>query len=392
VSEEPGDRAGEEFLDPAEVAPLFAGLHDLSAEVRIAMLQALTRLPLAPSDWMKVGVFAAWVFESTGSSAERLAMIDIAPWVPLRSVRDLVARLAAEGEEEEVRAHAREAAARLVHPEVPWEVFEGSPLHPAWADGEPPGFTTYSTSERSKVRAELATFLLPLEQDPWWKLEDDEPRWRLNERVMAPVLERGLAPAAVTVLFERAGSQQMTPWQLGNKIVGWVQKVQGRLRPDLDGLFAQYWRLAVQRGLGNQFLGALDENGPRTLCWQIGWTVSRGGLRGLAPGLVAHLSGEDRTERIAAAFLIADAADYILRPSAPIFGGGGGPERRTYEGLLAYEGLLGPGEPVAFDQYVCPWGDYRWPILGVDDPGPPLQECPYHHFPLVFQRAGSGTS
>jgi hypothetical protein len=394
VSEEPRDRAGEASLDSAEVAPLFAGLHDSSAEVRIAMLQALTRLPLAPSDWMKVGVFAAWVFESTSTSEERRAVIDIAPWIPLHSIHDLVARLAVEGEEEEVRAHAGEAAARLAHPEAPWEVFEGSPLRPAWADGEPPGFSTYSASELSKARAEQARLLQPFESDPGWRVDDDEPLWRLNERVMAPVLERDLAPAAVTVLCERAVNQQMVDyWWPGNKIVAWVQEVQGRFRPDLDGLFAQYWRLAVERGLGNQFLGAGDESGPRTLCWQIGWTVSRGGLRGLVPGLAAHLAGEDRTERIAAAFLIADAADYILQPHAPLFGGGFGPERPASAPLPGgYAQLLGDGEPVSFDQYICPQGDYRWPVLGVDDPVPPPQECPVHHIPLVFQRAGSSTS
>jgi hypothetical protein len=199
---------------------------------------------------------------------------------------------------------------------------------------------------------------------------------------MAPVLERGLAPAAITVLFERAGGNIL----LANDIVGWVHGIQGQFRPDLDGLFAQYWRQAVERGLGDHFLGAGDESGPRTVCWEIGWTVSRGGLRGLVPGLAAHLSGKDRTERIAAAFLIADAADYSMQPSAPLFGGGFGPER------LVYEPLLGLGEPVPFDQWVCPLGDFRWPILGIDDPIAPPHECPVHHLPLVFQRAGSSTS
>jgi hypothetical protein len=205
--------------------------------------------------------------------------------------------------------------------------------------------------------------------------------------VMAPVLERGLAPAAVTMLFEwAAGSEGWNPGLgLSNMVVPWVQEIQGRFRPDLDGLFAEYWRQAVERGLGNQFLGAGDESGPRTFCWQIGWTVSRGGLRELVPGLAAHLTGEDPTERMAAAFLIADAADYVMQPYAPMFGGGFGPER------LTYESLPGLGEPVPFDQYVCPRGDFRWPILGVDDPIPPPQECPVHHLPLVFQRAGSST-
>jgi hypothetical protein len=376
----------EQFLDPAEVAPLFAGLHDASAEVRVAMLEALTRLPLAPSDRMKVGAYGIWVFESTSPLEERLAMIDLAPWVPLRRLHELVARLAVEGEEEEVRTCAADAAARLARAEAQPAGFEGSPLHPAWADGEPPGFTTYSASDRSTAGAELAT-LLPDGGRPthlgdpasWWVFELDEPSWTLDQRVMDPVLGRDLAPAAVTALFERVVAFE------GNHIVGWVQGIQGRFRPDLDGLFARYWRLAVERGFDHPFVGPLvdDEAGPRPICWQIGWTVSRGGLRGLVPGLAPHLADGYRTERMAAAFLIADAADYVLQVRAPIFGGAYAPERRAYEPLPGLE------EPVAFDSYVCPRGDYRWPVLGPDDPVAPPQECEVHHLPLVFRRAGA---
>jgi hypothetical protein len=202
---------------------------------------------------------------------------------------------------------------------------------------------------------------------------------------MAPLLERGLAAAAVTLLFERAGTGNVF---LGNDITAWVQGVQGRFRPDLEGLFTRYWRLAVERGFGDgeRFMEASDESGPRQVCWQIGWTVSRCGLQGLVPGLAAHLAGEDPTERTAAAFLIGNAADYILWSSAPLFGGGGPPERR------AFEPLLGPSEPIPFDECVCPRGDSRWPILGKDDPTPPPKECDRHHLPLVFRPAGSGIS
>jgi hypothetical protein len=386
VSEKPRNQAGVEFLDPGEVTPLFAGLHDSSTEVRIAMLEALTRLPLAPSDWMRIGAFIAWVLESTSPLEERLAVIDVAPWVPLRSVRKLLARLTAEGGEGEIRARA-EAAARSVHTTPEWVVSWGSPLRPAWAEGEPPGFTTYSASDLSKVRGELASLLLPLEKyssEDQFELFPISPHWTLNERAMAPVLKQGLAPAAVTLLFERAADQRLY-WMLSNHITGWVQEIQGRFQPDLDGLFTTYWRLAVERGF-SYFLGADDESGPRTSSWQIGWTASRGGLRGLVPGLSAHLRGEDRTERIAAAFMIADAADYVVQPNAPLFGGGFGPDRQVYEPLAGY------GEPVPFDQYICPRGDYQWVILGVDDPVVPPQECPAHHLRLVFQRAGTGTT
>src|SRR5262245_45166556 len=123
------------------------------------MLEALTRLPLASSDWMRVGAFIAWVLESTSPLEERLAVIDIAPWVPLRSVRKLLRRLAAEGGEGEIRARA-EAAARSVHTTPEWAVSWGSSLRPAWVEGESPGFTTYSASDLLKVRGELSGLLL----------------------------------------------------------------------------------------------------------------------------------------------------------------------------------------------------------------------------------------
>ena len=48
---------GDRFLDPAELVALFEALEDESAEVRIAAFEALTRLPLAPSDWLEVASF-----------------------------------------------------------------------------------------------------------------------------------------------------------------------------------------------------------------------------------------------------------------------------------------------------------------------------------------------
>jgi hypothetical protein len=241
-------------------------------------------------------------------------------------------------------------------------------------DPEPPGFTWYSEAERSAARAELAKLLIPPLERPFDLPYDDRiPPFTLDERLMRPILERGLAPAAVTMMFERAGCG------FENYVVGWVQQIQGRFRPDLGGLFPRYWELATERGF-ERFLGAGDEGGPRAACWQIGWTISRRGLRGLVPGLAAHLSDADRTNRVAAAFLIADAADYVTEPRAPFFGGGFGPDRRTYEALP------GLGELVPWDEYVCPRGDYRWPVLGRDDAP---AECPTHHLRLVFVHAGS---
>ena len=72
--------------------------------------------------------------------------------------------------------------------------------------------------------------------------------------------------------------------------------------------------------------------------------VSRGGLRGLVPGLAAHLIAKNPAERMAAAYLIADAADYVLKPlTALTFGGRVRPERRLVPGVVV--GRLGRDTP-----------------------------------------------
>jgi hypothetical protein len=66
----------------------------------------------------------------------------------------------------------------------------------------------------------------------------------------------------------------------------------------------------------------------RWLCWQVGWVASRGGLLALVRGLSPHLTSGRDEERMAAAYLIADAADYRQRGDAPHFGGGFAPDRQ----------------------------------------------------------------
>jgi hypothetical protein len=493
MSDESGDLQSEQFLDPAGTAVLFKGMHDSSARVRIAMFEALIRLPLAPSDWVKVGAFGAWVLESSDSPEERLAVIDATPLIPVRSLHERVAWLA-KVDEGKVQAHAakavafwdpsalltelrtkiddaftndswdswsgevssdpsvrlarvdvsavRDAVRQLCHavpvdvtvrfwlalalacsgadeelkaifadlesgsrywyidsyaeivqdvlaspphgyyrsytlryvlagrpfPEttVRWlsaiaqsgrdstakalaaAVLEASAislLRPLAPDEDPPGFTTYSAVEMSEARGALRR-LGPDDDMPIWALDDNSLGWDPDAPVMGQVLDQDLAPAAVTMLLERAAGSSHGVYLLANRVVGWLQHVQTQFRPDLDGLFAVYWRLAEEASNTwgedpDTWLSSVADSGPRTLCWQIGWTVSRGGLRGLASGLAAHLSAADRTERMAAAFLIADAADYVLQPYAPIFGGGSGPERRMVSEVLLDDVGLG---------------------------------------------------
>jgi len=201
-----------------------------------------------------------------------------------------------------------------------------APLRPPWADTELPGFTTYSASAWADLDARVETLELP----------------EYSSRPTSPALDEETAPAAVSHWFGSSVGDYPNVG-LGNAIVGWVSAYEGSFRPDLDGLYGQYRRAALaecaawegDRRPGTWFLSNPDFEGwygYRSLCWQIGWTVSRGGLRGLVPGLAAALAAEDETERAIAALLIADAADYLLTAEPPIFGGGYGPPVRPPAG------------------------------------------------------------
>ena len=112
----------------------------------------------------------------------------------------------------------------------------------------------------------------------------------------------GLAPAVITALFRRAARA----WDinLGTHIVGWVQRHQANFRPDLGGC-REYWRLSVREVARYSssddgtvgFVAGWDEYDSlyRWLGWQIAWTASRGGSRGLATGLAAHFQSSKPT-------------------------------------------------------------------------------------------------
>jgi hypothetical protein len=204
-----------------------------------------------------------------------------------------------------------------------------SSLRPPWAKDAGPGFARYPASASGDLDARLAALEPP--KKPF-----------LSASASSPPLEEEVAPAAVTHWFTWAVGDYANIG-LGNDIVGWVSAYNGLFRPDLDGLCAQYRRAALaecaawegDRRPGTWFLTDPDFEswrGYRSLCWQIGWTVSRGGLRGLVPGLARQLAAQEDTERTIAALLIADAADYVLTVEPPVFGGGYGPPTRLPAG------------------------------------------------------------
>jgi hypothetical protein len=459
----------EAFLDHADVAPLLRALHDASPEVRLAMFEALVRLPLAPSDWAEVGAYATWVIDSRDSLAERLDVIDATPYVAVRSFRERVARLLAEGEGAD-RLHAalalallgdpRSAApliealgdsgkqdwdrtegarrlalvdvsgvrdalvekcrqargddpakvmvrfwlalalaragadaelrrlfedlgrgaadvlelhvppgqwapgspdlgpAEMAGPSLPegtarWLTAlagsghefaplagriveasgpvrdleeEGTKLAPAWAAGITVGFTHLSDSETERARERLAGLRLL------------DPDGMLRPEALAAVRREALEPVAVTVLFERSVIDEAAGVVSGNELVQWVGTIQREFRPDALGLCREYVRQARQAREAREDWG-------RSLRWQIGWAVSRGGLRGLVSELAAALAATEPYDRIEAGHLIADAADYATETYAPLFGGGEGPHGPFPVAEMVPESF---GEPIAF--------------------------------------------
>ncbi|WP_327634533.1 hypothetical protein OHB24_31735 [Kribbella sp. NBC_00482] len=451
--------AQSEVLDPADIGIVATGLADGSVGVRAAAFEALSRLPLPAPDWRVVGRCALRVLAGGGSAAERQAVIEASPSIPLRSVRDRVAEfvdspdpelsrhaaaavremghartvpailalpagdsdlyrialtdisgavaavraefgaraagsedrfwlalaLALSGEDAELRAvveplaglhrpdwyrrvdyRLREvmAARRLpeptarwlsepdalipadlvsaltVLPDLAWSYSHrvGTALRPGWSDGRNPGFSTRGDPDQNEAR----------EADELYAWISDGSTWltpgqweETTEELAARVRSVESHPVIVSRLMERAS----VAWDgyhsilESNTIVTLVGMAQGRFRPDVAGLFDTYrevmtrsWQFERSAGFDEasvRFGRADDEGGPRSFCLQIGWIVSRGGLPGLVPALAEHLRAADPADRIAAAYLIADAAAYVTEAIAPQFGGGSGPDREA---------------------------------------------------------------
>jgi hypothetical protein len=323
----------EHVLDPMEVSPLFDALRDPSDQVRISAFGALTRLPLSPADWLRVARFVGHILDSGQSRSERLSVIRAFPWIPVRSVRERMNTLADEAERQALDAAVQALASDPQRERWLWPqgAADAPPLYPIWASSQgPPGFAMHTDSQVKDERRQLSRTAL---SDALTRLSLDD---------VARLVDAGfdgLAAASVTSLFEMefADSRWRTAWGIGNHIVTAVEAVQGRFRPDPAGLFALYKR-ATTDFLGrwdvNAFLDEDLESNLRGTCWQLAWIVSRGGLRGLVPGLAGYLESEDREERVAAALLIADAADCVLHPNAPRFGGGFGLGRGPTRAVL----------------------------------------------------------
>ncbi len=88
-----------------QAGPLLDALRDNAPQTRLAVLDALTRLPLEPDVWFEVREYVMWAL-GYPSAPEHLDVIETAARVPIRSVRQTLVHMAEEGTPEERRRAA----------------------------------------------------------------------------------------------------------------------------------------------------------------------------------------------------------------------------------------------------------------------------------------------
>ncbi len=265
-------------LDSADVAPVLAAMRSGSPDVRMALFEAMIRLPLHPSDWSELCDYASWVLGSKESAAERSRVVEAAPYIPVRAFREQVAGIAEDPQDPD-RGSAAAALALLEDArsagatgDEAAAADQGTKLSPAWAAGMPAGFTPHSDAELDAARSRLPDLDV---------LDRGHPA--LGMLVEHP--GRQPDPFEVTALFERAGAYPMFSVELRNHLVRWIRRFQREFRPDALGLFREYARLEHDR--------------IRWYRWQIAWAVSRGGLRGLVAELAPALESPDPQDQAA---------------------------------------------------------------------------------------------
>lgn len=88
-----------------QAGPLLDALRDNSPETRLAVLDALTRLPLEPDVWFEVREYVMWALNDP-TAPEHLDVIETATRVPIRSVRQRLVHTAEAGDPDERRRAA----------------------------------------------------------------------------------------------------------------------------------------------------------------------------------------------------------------------------------------------------------------------------------------------
>jgi hypothetical protein len=288
-------------LDPTLVEPILSALEDSDPTLRTTALWALVALPLTATDFDALGdhARAALLDHAARTSGELRAWIEAVPWIPLASVRELVARFA-DGQFE-VDPTVRWAAERTIG-----RISDAGIEEPTGSSIPPAGFSEYSAAEREHLSHELAQVT---DDALWAELRNAQPGSEPAERRTAFI---------VTLLMTRAG--RVCSPQAGYEVARWAQDRETTYRPDLEGLFDELLLLRPRLPGHELFIAR-----------QIAWLVSRGGLRELVAALQPQLKSNDREARLAALSLIQYSAAYMRQRTPPNYWTGDLGEREYQE-------------------------------------------------------------
>ena len=310
------------LIDLSEVDILVKLAHNSNATVRFNTINTLTHLPLPQQGWVQVAELIRQELQKSKSFDDRAALLEIGTWIPgIFNAKDEVIVIE---EDPKIQYKLLDKVDRI-RSEYP--IIREANFDCEWAISQAPGFVLYSQSElrtrRSQFEAQAS--LVAKKLSGWHE-------WYNNDKPLGIDIED---PVLVTLLFERAHEDGgfFVDISLTNNLLSFLEKFE-YFRPDLNGLFQEYHR-CVEKWSSSRgapldswlLLGRDDEDPYSWHSWQIAWTVSRGGLKGLVSALENHLTANDYTRQVAALGLIADSADYTLQRPAACFGGGIRPPR-----------------------------------------------------------------
>ena len=291
-----------------------------SANVKLNALDTLSHLPLPERVWAQLGKLIQEELLQAKSLEDKAALLAVGTWVPYGFDPEKEARKTEQDSLELNRL--LELVKRIQHQ---YRIRQDRDLD--WEASQAQGFVLFSESEllaqKSQLESQVPVVASKLLD---WKFYDST-----HDFVIAD-------PVLISLLFELSAKDDYYDVQLINNLLKSLERIEN-FKPDLRGLFEEYlrcvngWIRDRSSNYGERnarwFQMYRDDEDPYSWrSWQIAWTVSRGGLKGLISSLTIPLTAhDDEAHQIAALALIADAADYVLQRSAAVFGGGIRPPR-----------------------------------------------------------------